>query len=452
MNILVLNGSPKGQNSITLKTVEYLKIKFPEHEWETLNVGQRIRQYEKDFSPAAEAIARADLLLFSYPVYTFIAPYQLHRFIELMKERSPALQGKWASQLTTSKHFYDVTAHRYIMENAQDMGLRFVRGLSADMDDLTLDRGRREAEAFFRYLIWSVENGICEPPMPPQPAPARIPATPVPNASEKSGDVVIVTDCAPEDEQLKRMIDRFRGVCPRKTRVINLREFPFQGGCLGCFHCAGSGKCVYTDGFDDFLRSRIQNAEAEVYAFTICDHNMSSIFKCYTDRQFCNGHRTVRMGTPVGYIVSGNFHLEENLRMIVEGRAEVGGNFLCGVATDETDTDAAIDRLAATISYAIERHYVQPRNFLGVGGMRIFRDLIWLMQGLMREDHRFFKAHGQYDFPQKQFGRMLGMYLVGFLMRSKALEKKVGGRMAQGMLMPYAKVLEKARREGASKG
>lgn len=60
MNILVLNGSPKGQNSITLKTVEYLMIKFPEHEWETLNVGQRIRQYEKDFSPAAEAIARAD--------------------------------------------------------------------------------------------------------------------------------------------------------------------------------------------------------------------------------------------------------------------------------------------------------------------------------------------------------------------------------------------------------
>ena len=43
MRILVLNGSPKGKNSITLQTVEYLKILFLQHEWETLHVGQKIR-------------------------------------------------------------------------------------------------------------------------------------------------------------------------------------------------------------------------------------------------------------------------------------------------------------------------------------------------------------------------------------------------------------------------
>jgi len=82
-----------------------------------------------------------------------------------------------------------------------------------------------------------------------------------------------------------------------------------------------------------------------------------------------------------------------------------------------------------------------------VGGMRIFRDLIWLMQGLMREDHRFFKAHGQYDFPQKQRGRMLAMYLVGSMMRSRTLQKKAGGKMTEGMLMPYKKALDKARQQ-----
>ena len=130
MKILVLNGSPKGKNSITLQTVEYLKLMFPAHEWETLHVGQKIRALEKDFAPAAESLARAELVLFSYPVYTFIAPAQLHRFIELMKEHGVDVRGKWASQISTSKHFYDVTAHRYVMENAQDMGMRFVRGLS----------------------------------------------------------------------------------------------------------------------------------------------------------------------------------------------------------------------------------------------------------------------------------------------------------------------------------
>ena len=238
MRILVLNGSPKGKNSITLQTIEYLKIKFPEHDWETLHVGQKIRALEKDFAPAAEALARAELLIFSYPVYTFIAPAQLHRFIELMKEHAVDVRGKWASQISTSKHFYDVTAHRYVMENAQDMGMKFVRGLSADMDDLTMKKGREEAESFFRYLLFSVEHGHCEPALPVQPKEARIPAAPAaPAAStgEKTGDVVILTDVCPEDTQLQGMIDRFRAVCPKKTRVINLRQYPFKGGCLGCF-------------------------------------------------------------------------------------------------------------------------------------------------------------------------------------------------------------------------
>ena len=241
MRILVLNGSPKGSNSITLQTVEYLKLLFPEHEWETLHVGQRIRSLEKDFAPAREALARAELLLFSYPVYTFIAPAQLHRFVELMKEHAVDVRGKWASQISTSKHFYDVTAHRYVMENAQDMGMKFVRGLSADMDDLTMERGQKEAEGFFRRLLWSVENGCCEPDLPAQPAPAHVPVTAVQEPEgEKPGDVVILTDCRPEDTQLAEMIARFRAVCPKKTRVINIREYPFRGGCLGCFQCASA--------------------------------------------------------------------------------------------------------------------------------------------------------------------------------------------------------------------
>ena len=76
--------------------------------------------------------------------------------------------------------------------------------------------------------------------------------------------------------------------------------------------------------------------------------------------------------------------------------------------------------------------------------MKVFRDLIWQMQGLMREDHRFYKAHGFYDFPQKKRGRMLLMYLVGGMMRSKKLSKKIGSRMTEGMILPYRKVLERA--------
>ena len=64
----------------------------------------------------------------------------------------------------------------------------------------------------------------------------------------------------------------------------------------------------------------------------------------------------------------------------------------------------------------------------------------------MKEDHRFYKAHGFYDFPQKRKGTIAGMYLVGAMMTNEKLRKKIGGRMTEGMLMPYKKVLEKAGR------
>ena len=371
MHILVVNGSPKGQNSITLQTVRFIEKLCKKQTFEILHVGQRIKALEKDFSPAQEALQRADLILFSYPVYTFIAPYQLHRFIELVKEKGISLKGKYATQITTSKHFYDVTAHAYIKENCMDLGLRYIRGLSADMDDLLKTKGQKEARDFFRFVLWSVKNEAYETF-----SPAMLPASgveadiPALTTTEKSGDVVIITNMEENDPKLSAMIERFRTVLPRKSRIVNIREYPFKGGCLGCFNCAVSGKCVYKDGFDSFLREDLQTAEAIVYAFTIRDHSMGASFKLYDDRQFCNGHRTVTMGAPVGYLVSGEYSIEKNLQTILEGRAGVGGNYLCGVATDEFDPDREVDRLAGTLAYAVKNKYTQPADFLGVGGMK----------------------------------------------------------------------------------
>ncbi|NLG88756.1 MAG: iron-sulfur protein [Clostridiaceae bacterium] len=444
MKVLVLNGSPKGKYSITLQTSLFLEKKFPEHEFRFLNVGQQIKTYEKDFSGAADAITGADLVIFSYPVYTFIAPSQLHRFIELLKASGLDLSGKFVTQITTSKHFYDVTAHKYIQENCQDLGMKFIKGLSADMDDLLTENGRKAAKEFFDYVCWCVKNDIYEIIPKRAAAPAHLPVGEVPSSGdEKSGDVVIVTDCGKDDKQLNDMINRFRAVLKHKSRIVNISEYPFHGGCLGCFNCAVSEKCVYKDGFDDFLRSSIQTADAIIYAFSIKDHTMGSVFKMYDDRQFCNGHRTVTMGKPTGYLISGNYPAETNLQMIIEGRSEVGGNFLAGTACDEINPDAEIDRLAARVDYAITNKYGQPRNFYGVGGMKIFRDLIWLMRGMMKADHRFYRKHGIYDFPQKKRGTVLKMYLVGALLSSPKLKARLGNKMNEGMIAPYRKVLDK---------
>jgi len=149
----------------------------------------------------------------------------------------------------------------------------------------------------------------------------------------------------------------------------------------------------------------------------------------------------------VGYLVNGNYSRETNLQTILEARAQVGSNFLAGIATSESDPDTAIDQLSAKLIYALEHRYVPPQNFLGIGGMKVFRDLIWLMQGMMRADHKFYKSHGQYDFPQKQWPKMLAMYAVGAMLANPKIKSKMGNSMNEGMLMPYNKVLEEARKQ-----
>ena len=465
MKILILYGSPKGKNSITLQTALYLEKGHPEHTFKVLHIGQMTKTLEKDFSLAREALEEAELILFAYPVYTFLAPYQVHRFIELLKEDGVDLRGKYVSQLTTSKHFYDMTAHRYIEENCRDLGMRFIRGLSADMEDLLSERGQREAESWLEQIMFEIEENYwpTQPDSlsgsdllernPEETNPAQkaddtgkteriyrstLPETP----KEKDYDVVIVTCCGDGEENLREMIRDFRRTLPCSTRVINLREFPFGGGCLGCLSCAVTGKCVYKDGFDTYLREEIQSGDAIVYAFSIENHYAHSTMKEYDDRQFCNGHRTVTQGSPVAYLISGDYSRERNLQMVVEARSEVGGNYLAGVATDEGDTAGAIQALADHLIFALEHKACRPMNFYGVGGTKIFRDLIYTMQGLMKADHKFYKEHGIYDdFPQKNRGTIWKMKLVGGLLAVPAVQEKMKGQLSGVIVEPYRKVI-----------
>lgn len=453
MNILVINGSPKGKYSITLQTVLYIQKLFSECSFEILHAGQQIKSLEKDMSKALDSIDKADMILFSYPVYTFSATYQMCRFIELLKESRKDVHGKLAAQITTSKHFFDITAHKYIEDNCKDLGLAYIGGLSADMEDLLSEQGRNDAREFWKYILWKVNNK--EFASGEALSPIVLPVYESRFANENTGTIeesperkqigrkqdfraVVVTNKEPDDTSLDSMIDDFRAVFPYETRVVNIAEYPFSGGCLGCFNCAADGKCIYKDDFDVFLRNEIQTAAAIVYAFSIKDHSMGATFKRYDDRQFCNGHRTVTSGMPMGYIIRGNIDDEPNLQAIIEGRCQVGGNFLAGEGTDAD----SIKRMADSLAYALENKLTQPANFYGVGGMKIFRDLIYLMQGLVKADHKYYKKHGIYDFPQKKKSTIIKMKLVGMLMTNPKLMSKVGPKMNEGMIAPYKKVID----------
>lgn len=448
MKIVVLNGSPKGKNSVTVQTPLFLEKKFKEHEFKVVHVAQGIKKFERDFTVAKEAIDEAELIVFTYPVYTFLVPYQLNRFIELMKEHEISLEGKYVTQISTSKHFYDITAHKFIEENAYDMKARYLRGLSADMEDLLEKKGQEQAVTYFQKVIYSIEKEIYEfKDMSKFKKEKQVYQRQFENVLPKSTekDVLIVTNVAEDDESLKNMIADFKAVSSYEVREVNLREFPFQGGCLGCMECTATAKCIYKDNFDTYLRTNIQNADAIINAYTIENHYTQSSFKCYDDRQFCNGHRTVTKGTPMGYIISGDYENEFNVQTLVEARSDVGGNYLCGVANDERNPKMEIQQLSDTLDYALEHCMDLPSTFYGVGGTKIFRDLVYMMQGMMQEDHKFYKKHGIYDFPHNNRLKILKMKIIGMAISNPKIKAKMPGSIASFIIAPYTKLIEETK-------
>ncbi len=443
MNITVINGSPKGSSSITSFTAKFIQKNFPTHSFKILNLAQKLRFYEQNPNNLHE-LEDADFILFSYPIYTFMAPSQLHRIFELIKDHNINLSGKWCSQITTSKHVYDFTAHRYIEDIATDLKMKPITGLSADMDDLLSNEGQKTAIKFWQHVEFSIENNI----EIPYHLRATNPSSPSPkinlqldnNQQPKSTkfDTVLIT-CSPEyNSNLDQMIKLFKSTYPYAIRTIDLSQYPFQGGCIGCLKCSSTEKCFYNDGFDEFLRNEIQNADACIYALNIKDHSFGSTFKKYQDRHFCNGHRTKTMGKPLGFITAGKISNEENLKMYINAIAQVGHNQMTGIASDEFNAANDIKSLALETSHALENKFLLPMNFLGIGGHKIFRDLIYELRGMMQADHKFYKQNGFYnDFPQRRKARTFFMYIVGFMMKNKKFNTKI----QQGIILPYKKLI-----------
>lgn len=452
MKIGVLSGSPKKKYSVTLQSVLYLQKRNIDDEFLITHVGHHEKRFE-DSNMLSELIGQlsgCDVILFCYPVYTFLATSQLHRFIELLKSHPKAkeLSGKFVSQITTSKHFYDNTAHKFIEENCFDIGMKVIPGLAADMDDLLTKQGTKQLCDFDKRLKFNIYNDIYKEPSVKKGDTVKINYQSALKPTLKTEDkrAVIVSSCAQSDNTLRSMIEAFKSALPYHVDEFNLTEFKFSGGCLGCFKCAASGNCIYKDGFEDLLRDDILSADAIIYAGKIKDHSMGWQMKRFHDRQFCNGHRVLTNGKAVGYILDGKLSTERNLKDVIEARSDVGDMVFCGAAVSESADNQTIDneinKLAKSVAFVLGEEIATPQSYLGVGGMKVFRDLIFTMQGFMKADHKHYKKHGAYDFPYKRMGFILKMKLIGFLMRSKFAGKQVSSRMNSEMLKPYKKVIE----------
>ena len=458
MNITVLNGSPKGDYSVSLHYVKYID-KISGDEFRYFNVGQKIHSLEK--SPerrddVINSVRDSDLILICTPVYSFLITYQLMRFFEVLNQQErKAFEGKYCSQIFTSMHFFDHTARDYMSGLLYSLGAKPLMSFCAETEDLKTVRGQQLLESFWKQVLGKLERNA--PAVMPMLAggaeetdvynpdlPCDMQSAPDSQVSEK--EFLIIADRTSVNSNLSKMIRKFQNEAAFKTRILYIEDMPGKGGCLGCLNCTIDGECIYNDGFSEFHKDNILHADGIIYAAEIKDGWFHSCWKRYDDRCFYNGHRISQKGMPAGYLISGPLSSYPLITEILKGRSEVGQLMLLDIISDDCNSSGEIDeRISEMAKFAgdvLINKYELPSSFLGTGGLRIFRDLIYTMRGFMREDHRFYKLNKMYDFPHKKRKSIIQGYLIGWLMKIPSLKKRMIKEMKNSMIRDYQKLIE----------
>lgn len=442
MKIVVLGGSPKGENGLTHQYVRFLRARFPRHDWTLLEVSAAITDLETDenrLRDFIDAVRAADGVLWAFPVYFYLVPGQYKRFIELVFERGveEPFRGKAAAVLTTSIRFFDHTAHNYLHALCDDLEMRYTGFHSASMDDILREKERDRLLQFGENFLSAMERQIATPRTYPPLAERDFRYRP--GAVERRVDLkgkrlVVVTDLENQSSNLAGMIRRFCESFSDETEVVNLRAVTIAGGCVGCVQCGYDNICCYRDEFMEMFSSRLQTADILIFAGSIRDRYLSSRWKIFFDRSFFNNHVPAFAGKQVGFIISGPFAQIPNLRQIFQAYTEIQQANQVGCVTDEFGDSAAIDELlqqlaTETIRFAAAE-FVRSPTYLSIGGKKLFRDVVWgPFRHVFPADHRYYQRHGIYDFPQKNYGmRVMNGILYPFT-RTRAMRMKTIGKL-----------------------
>ena len=160
------------------------------------------------------------------------------------------------------------------------------------------------------------------------------------------------------------------------------------------------------------FNTRVRSADILLFCGGIRDRYLSARWKMYFGRSFFNTHQPVMKGKQMGFLISGPLSGIPNLREILTAYAEINGANPAGFVSDEMGDSKRLDRaiygLAERLTRSAEQGYVGSPSFLGVGGMKVFRDDVWgELRVIFQADHKTYRKTGVFDFPQKRVLRNL---------------------------------------------
>lgn len=457
MKFTILNGSPKGAESVTMQYIHYINKKHPEHEYNIINVAQQIKKIEKDeerFKEIMRQVKESDAVIWGFPLYVMLVCSQLKRFIELIFEKNAEtnFKNKYTIVISTSIHFYDHTAQNYMHSICDDLKMKYVGNYPADSWDLLYPKRRAGWLLFVEDFVNHIENKY---PTSQHYAPLKIREfdyNPGIIETEKidtlGKKVLVVSDVTDENTNLGKMIKRFKESFSDDIEVVNLYDIDIKGGCISCLQCGYDHKCSYIgkDGFIDFWEGTVMKSDILIFAGVIKDRYLSSRWKMAQDRAFYMTHTPTLVGKQMAYIVSGPLNQIPDLSQMFQAHIEIQGSNFVDIISDDFGTSEEIDILLHDLARRLvsfsKMNYFKPLTFLGEGGKKIFRDDIYgRNRFVFLADHEYYEKHGLYDsFPQNdERAKKLNAKLIPLIKIDKLRNKM---NMKQEFLRPFRKVIE----------
>jgi len=457
MRIAVLNGSPKGDVSVTMQYVHFLEQRFPEAEFKYYDVALKIKKLEKDdkvFQEVIDGITAADAVLWAFPLYFLLVCSQYKRFIEMIFEKNAvsAFRGKAAVCLTTSINFFDHTAHNYINAVCDDLNMNFFGAYSAEMNDLLKTKERQRLKTFGELFLKAIKEKTPairnhQPLMTPQ---IVFEAKDINPVKTEGKNVLIVADDLSENANLRKMVERLQQTFSPPADLIELKNIDIKGGCLGCMQCGFDNVCVYEgkDGYIDFYNHQVKKADILFMAGAIHDRYLSSLWKCFFDRSFFNGHTPALKGKHVGFVIAGSFNQIPNLREIVKGSIDMQHSSVTGFVSDDmgdsTQINTALQTIASNAVSQSKLGYIPPPTFYQVAGTKLFRDAIFgRLRVVFQADYRYYKKHQMFNFPQKYYKWRIINGILVLLTKIPVVRREFVKRMKQEMIKPCVNALKR---------
>lgn len=453
MKIVVLNGSPKGDNSTTLQSIKYLEKHFTHFEIVVHNIGEKISSFEKNvhnFKRIINNIEMCNMVIFLSPVYDSFVPSQLIKFFEIVFEKKveDSFRGKFASVFLSSNKIMDNFAENYIHQMCDSLEMKFVTTYHSHRDDLFSDDGRANILNFGKQIDFAKKTNIFQeekynkyinitrtysPPLIKQETPVH------------SFNIALVTNVFDRSSNLEYMIKAFVRLMPCAVNIINLNDYSFSAGCNNCENC------VYLDEYCDnnleleFYKKYLDKADAIIFAFDIKHHYFDYRLKSIYDKTFIYRNSQNSKPKVVGYLVGGPLSREPNLSEYIVANSRAHRSIFAGVATDESGVDnvttKSVDDLAKMIIWSLCNNVKPTCDYFEKSYNQLFQDYIYDNRHIFKSIHNKFDKNKLYYFDNYHYSP--AMFFERIFYKIKHTRAILFSKKTDKLIEKYEKIIDK---------